>query len=215
MQTSQDPATTVRCRALDAEEARLAELTESAPASVAAMFRDRVARTPDLEAFRAPDGRGGWVSRTWKQTGAIVEELAAGLIALGVQPQERVAIAAGTRVEWVHADLAVMCAGSATTTVYPTSPPSDVEHILRDSASCVVIAEDAGQLAKVAEHLGTLPDLRQAVLSTPRTRGYRPRPACRRGHCRTCSSSAGTTWPGIPRRWRSGRPPSARRISPR
>ena len=46
--------------------------------------------------------------------------LAAGLLALGIEPEQRVGIASGTRYEWILADLAVMCAGGATTTVYPS-----------------------------------------------------------------------------------------------
>ena len=164
MQASGQSLADPRCRALDAEEARLAQLMTTAPASVAAMFRNRVARTPDLEAFRSPDGHGGWRSFSWRQTGEVVDELAAGLIALGIAPEDRVAIAAATRLEWVHADLAVMCAGAATTTVYPTSPAADVEHILSDSGSCLAILEDENQLQKVTEHLAALPELRQAVL---------------------------------------------------
>ena len=64
--------------------------------------------------------------RTWTQTREQADLWAAGLIALGVAPQDRVAIAATTRYEWVVADLAIMSAGAATTTVYPTSSVEDV-----------------------------------------------------------------------------------------
>jgi long-chain acyl-CoA synthetase len=57
-----------------------------------------------------------------------------------------------------------MCAGAATTTVYPTSPADDVRYILADSGSVVAIAEDAGQLEKITEHLAELPELRHVVL---------------------------------------------------
>src|SRR6185503_1257364 len=53
-------------------------------------------------------------------------------------------------LEWVLADLGVMCAGAATTTVYPTTEPEDAEYIVRDSGSKVLIAENAAQAAKVA-----------------------------------------------------------------
>ena len=63
---------------------------------------------------------------------------------LGVRTEDRVAILAGTRLEWVLADLGIMCAGAATTTVYPTTEPEDAEYIVRDSGSKVLIAENAG-----------------------------------------------------------------------
>ena len=72
-------------------------------------------------------------------------DLAAGLVDLGVEPQQRVAIASTTRIEWILADLAIMCAGGATTTVYPTTTAPDVAYILGDSESVVLFAEDAEQ----------------------------------------------------------------------
>ncbi len=84
--------------------------------SVARMFYDRVAATPRAEAFRFPTDTG-WASVTWAQTAETVKTMAAGLLALGIRPEERVAIASATRIEWLSADLAIMCAGAATTAV--------------------------------------------------------------------------------------------------
>ena len=77
---------------------------DTMPANVAVQFFDRVAASPDSEAFRFPRGEA-WESVTWKQAGDRVEALAAGLIALGVEPEQRVGIASGTRYEWILADL--------------------------------------------------------------------------------------------------------------
>jgi len=135
--------------------------TEQA-ASLARMFCDRVAATPDREAFRFPDG-DRWRSVTWRQTGETVRTLAAGLLALGIRPEERVAILSGTRIEWLEADLAVMCAGAATTTVYPTTSADDVAFILADSGSRIVFAEDDTQIAKLRSRRDHLPDLIRVV----------------------------------------------------
>lgn len=157
--------TATRCSATPEEERRLAARMEhGAPASFGAMFVERVRASGPAEAFRSRDASGAWVSQTWDQTGQQVAEVAAGLVALGVAPAERVAIASGTRLEWIVTDLAISCAGAATTTVYPTSTPEDVEHILRDSGSVVVIAEDAAQLDKVRAHWTSLPELTAVVL---------------------------------------------------
>ena len=113
--------------------------------SVAHLFTQRVAKTPHEEGFRfAKDG--AWKSMTWAQTDKDVRAIAAGLISLGIEGQERVAIASSTRLEWVLADLGTMLAGAATTTVYPTSQLKDVVHILTDSGSRIVFAEDAEQV---------------------------------------------------------------------
>ncbi len=90
-------------------------------------------------------------------------ELAAGLLSLGLEAEDRVAIASGTRIEWMLADLAIMCAGGATTTVYPTTQHEDVSFILGDSSSKIVFAEDELQVAKVLDHLEDLPALTKIV----------------------------------------------------
>ena len=130
--------------------------------SVARLFVDRVAATPDREAFRRPVGEG-WVSMTWRETGEQVKEWAAGLLALGIQPEQRVAIISSTRVDWILADCAVMCAGAATTTVYPTTPAPDVAYIVRDSGSKIAFAEDDEQVAKLREHRSELPELDKVI----------------------------------------------------
>ena len=58
------------------------------------------------------------------QTAETAETLAAGLLALGIQPERRVAVASATCLDWIHADLAIMCAGAATTVGYPLHPPT-------------------------------------------------------------------------------------------
>ena len=114
---------------------------ESRAASVPMMFRNRVAATPNTEAFRYPRD-GAWASVTWRELGDQVDLVAAGLIALGVDPEDRVALASGTRYEWVVADFGILAAGAATTTVYPTTNAEDVAYIVANSGSRVVIAED-------------------------------------------------------------------------
>ena len=141
-----------------------AEFVKNRPASVGRMFLDRVAATPTREAFRYPDGRDGWTSLTWQQTRDRVWDIAAGLLALGVEAEQRVAIASSTRIEWVLADLGIMSAGAATTTVYPSTTPDDVYYILSDSGSRVVFAEDQTQVDKVLEHRADLPDLMAIVV---------------------------------------------------
>jgi long-chain acyl-CoA synthetase len=138
-------------------------LVAQRPPSVGRMFADRVASTPTREAFRYPQG-SGWAAITWQETKDRADAIAAGLIALGIEPEQRVAIASATRIEWVLADLAIMCAGAATTTIYPSTLEDDVHFILSDSESRVVFAENEAQLAKIAATRGTLPDVQKVVL---------------------------------------------------
>ena len=122
------------------------------------MLLDQVRASASKEAFRYLEDER-WVSLTWQQTKDKTFQLAAGLRSLGVGLEDRVAIASGTRMEWILADLAIMSAGGATTTVYPTTQHEDVAFILGDSESKVVFAEDEEQVAKVIDHLPALPHL--------------------------------------------------------
>jgi len=135
---------------------------ENRPATVGRQFMDRVKESGDREAYRFPVGEH-WESVTWKETGDRVTRLAAGLVALGIEPQQRVGIASGTRYEWILADLAIMCAGAATTTVYPSTMTEDVAYILADSESRIVFAEDDTQIAKLKESRGQLADVTKVV----------------------------------------------------
>ncbi len=137
--------------------------TTATAANVASMFLDRVQRSADKDAFRYLVA-GDWVSATWRQTADRVEALAAGLLALGIETEQRVGIASSTRYEWILADLAIMCAGAATTTVYPSTNAGDTAYILADSQCRIVFAEDTGQLAKLTERRAELPNLTKVVL---------------------------------------------------
>ncbi|MFB9730695.1 AMP-dependent synthetase/ligase [Ornithinimicrobium kibberense] len=138
-------------------------IIENRAPSVGHMFRERVQALPQGEAFRHPVG-DGWESLTWSQTRDRAYALAAGLVELGVQPEERVALMSSTRIEWVLSDLAVMCAGAATTTIYPTTITEDVAYIVADSGSRVVIAEDDEQVAKLRERAGELGEVLKVVV---------------------------------------------------
>ncbi|MER6785698.1 AMP-dependent synthetase/ligase [Streptomyces sp. NPDC000658] len=148
-------------------------LIENRPPSVAGLFLERVAATPDAEAYRYPvpaasgEGPDDWKSLTWAQSAERVYAIAAGLIELGVQAEQRVALAASTRIEWILADLGIMCAGAATTTVYPQTNAEESAFILSDSESRVLIAENAAQLAKAVEKRAELPALTHVVVIDP------------------------------------------------
>ncbi|WP_261796804.1 AMP-dependent synthetase/ligase [Corynebacterium provencense] len=134
--------------------------------SVGHMLRRRVSLTPDRRAFSFPTDGDGWDHVTWEQLGVRAAEVAAGLVSLGVNPGDRVAVAATTRFEWVLANYGIMDAAATTVTVYPTTIADDVRFILGDSGTRVVFVEDAEQLAKITGLLGELPALTHVVMLT-------------------------------------------------
>ncbi|MFG2430526.1 AMP-dependent synthetase/ligase [Streptomyces sp. NPDC048590] len=134
------------------------------PPTVAHLFLDRVRATPDTPAYRFPTAdEAEWGELSWAGTAERVTALAAGLLSLGVDPSERVAIASSTRIEWILADLAVMCAGMTTTTVYPSTEADETAFILADSSSRILFAEDATQVRKVLAEQDRLPDLTTVI----------------------------------------------------
>ncbi|MDN3022975.1 AMP-dependent synthetase/ligase [Streptomyces sp. S.PB5] len=145
-------------------------LIENRPPSVATLFLERVSATPDAEAYRYPvpaasgEGPDEWKSLSWGQTAERVYAIAAGLIELGVEPEQRVALSSSTRIEWILADLGILCAGAATTTVYPQTNADESAFIVSDSDSRVLFAENAEQLAKAQEKRAELPDLHHVVV---------------------------------------------------
>ena len=131
--------------------------------SIAQLFAKRVHDTPDREAFRFPVGED-WRSMTWRQSGERVKAIAAGLLALGLEREDRVGLISNTRLEWLLIDLGILSAGGATTTVYPSSTAEECAYILHDSGTTYVFAEDSKQVDKLREHKAEMPALARIVL---------------------------------------------------
>lgn len=127
------------------------EILAGKPETVGGMFAWRVEQTPEKEAFRYLDASQNWVSLSYRETQRRVERLGAGLLSLGLGYEQRVAIAASTRIEWVLIDLAINVVGGATTTIYPNTQAEDFQHILRDSGAVILIAENAEQAEKLVD----------------------------------------------------------------
>ena len=127
------------------------------------LFLDRVGRTPDALAFSYPEG-SSWRKLTWAETEARVRAVSCGLRALGLQPEAVVAILSGTRIEWVLADFGVLCAGGATSTIYPSSTADECAFILADSAAAFCFAENEEQVGKLLARRADLPALQKIVV---------------------------------------------------
>ncbi|MDI1464823.1 long-chain fatty acid--CoA ligase [Catellatospora sp. KI3] len=130
--------------------------------SIPDMFLQRVAASPDKRAFGAPGADGQPVWFTWTQIADRAKAIAAGLTTLGVGQEDRVAILSSTRLDWIVADLGIMCSSAATTTVYPTTEPEDACFIVADSGSKVLFAENPAQAAKMSR--AAAPTLTHIVL---------------------------------------------------
>src|SRR5881398_4206628 len=131
--------------------------------TLARMFWDRVERSGARPAQQFKRG-ADWKTITWREVGDIARELALGLIALGREKGEMVALLSASRAEWVQADFAIFSAGCVTVPVYPTYPPDLIAYVVNDSEAKTLIVEDATQLAKALEVRDKMPGLEQIVV---------------------------------------------------
>jgi long-chain acyl-CoA synthetase len=110
---------------------------------------------------------GTWEDVSYARLGEIVQELALGLVDLGIEPGERVCILANTRPEWSYADLAATAAGAVVVPIYQTNSAEECHWVIADSGACAIVCEDASQLAKIAAVREQLPELRTVIVIDP------------------------------------------------
>src|ERR1700680_1077548 len=85
---------------------------------------------------------GAWYDVTSAELAGTVQEIALGLIDLGIQPGERLCMLANTRPEWSYADLAATSAGAVVVPIYQTNSPEECLWVISDSDACAIICED-------------------------------------------------------------------------
>jgi long-chain acyl-CoA synthetase len=102
---------------------------------------------------------GTWTPVTWREFAGQVRGIAAGLIAAGIQPGDRVALMSHTRFEWTLLDYAILTAGGIIVPIYPTSSFEQVQWILGDSGAVAVVVETGDHAEKVASARAGLPAL--------------------------------------------------------
>src|SRR4051794_13902770 len=113
---------------------------------------------------------GTWRDVSFAELGDIVSEIARGLIDLGLQPGDRVALLCTTRPEWTYADFAITSAGGVVVPIYPTNSPSECAWVTGNSESRFIVCENAEQVAKIDQVRGDLPKL-EAVIAIEAAEG--------------------------------------------
>jgi long-chain acyl-CoA synthetase len=121
---------------------------------------------PERPALRHKVG-DEWVDVTYAELADTVRRVAGGLIDLGIQPGDKVAILSSTRPEWTDACFGILAAGATCVSIYQTNSPQECHYVLHHSESRAVFVEDAEQLAKIREIEGELPNLELVVVMEP------------------------------------------------
>ena len=104
-----------------------------------------------------------WIDVTCKEVAAQIRSAALGLIALGVQAGDRVALLSATRYEWPIIDFAILSVGALTVPIYETSSAEQVRFVLADSGAVVAFAETDDHAKRIEQLEGELPDLRKVL----------------------------------------------------
>ncbi len=110
---------------------------------------------------------GQWVATPWQTYADHVMAAAKSLIALGIDTGDTVNILGFNRPEWVIFDIAAMAVGGVPAGIYTTNSPAECQYIINHSEAPVVLLEDEGQWAKIAQVRNELPKLRHVVMMKP------------------------------------------------
>jgi long-chain acyl-CoA synthetase len=114
--------------------------------------------------FKGPSG--DWTSKTFTEVGEIVRRLSLGLIDLGIQKGDKVAILANTRAEWTYFDFAALTAGATVVPIYQTNSPEECRYVLENSDAKAVVVEDEDQLDKIRKIRDSVPKLEHVIRMT-------------------------------------------------
>ncbi len=141
-------------------------MSQTEPTSFPALFFLQVERQKDRIALRHKE-YGIWNRITWREYGEKVQEVAAGLLSLGLEAGDRVAILGDNRPEWLFCHLGTMSIGCITCGVYATSAPEQVAYVVGHSESKVLFVENEEQVDKVLQILPEL-SLKRVVVWDPK-----------------------------------------------
>jgi long-chain acyl-CoA synthetase len=160
------------------------------------ILRDSAERFSDQPAQRFFNG-STWVDRSYRELWEDVQATCRGLLALGVEPGDRVGIMSATRPEWVLADYAILCADAVTVPIYPSSAPEQVRHICEDAGIGWVITENSTLAQKLPDSVRCIvmtgDDAKHRALATLKIAGTPVAPVHGREDLATLVYTSGTT----------------------
>jgi long-chain acyl-CoA synthetase len=148
--------------AIETTAAREESAPTGPPRTIARLWQDALARASDRPAYLVEEA-DGWCEISRDDAARAVDELANGLLALGIRKGDPFAILGSTRLEWALFDFALSLIGAVGVAVYANGSASDCEYVVRHSDAVGILCEDEEQRAKIAgvelEHVLTFADL--------------------------------------------------------
>jgi long-chain acyl-CoA synthetase len=139
-------------------------------ATLADLFPSAARKHGPKRAVLYKNESGQWVSKTYSEVGELVRKLSLGLIDLGIEKGDKVAILSNTRPEWTYFDFAALSAGATVVPIYQTNSPEECQYVLENSDAVAVIVEDDEQLEKIRQVRDRCPKLAHVIRMTGTSR---------------------------------------------
>jgi len=111
---------------------------------------------------------GIWNEYTWKEFYENVRQFSLGLISLGLEPEDKVAVIGDNAPEWLYAELATQAAGGISLGAYQDSVTSEIKYVIDHSDAKFVVAEDQEQIDKILEVKDELPKVKKLIYWDPK-----------------------------------------------
>jgi long-chain acyl-CoA synthetase len=138
-------------------------MMEGSEKTINDVFRNRVTKYGDRVAIEKKF-RGKWNSASWNEYYERARATGLGLYSLGIRNGQMVALLSENRLEWLYSDMGALGIGGVVIPVYPTLVPEEIEYILQNSGSKVIIPENKNQMKKVLEIAHKCPDLEKIIV---------------------------------------------------
>ena len=131
--------------------------------SIPQVFFDRAAQRGGKTAHMVKRD-GAWREISWQELRDAVRCVARGLLTLGMQAGDRVAILSDSRAEWVQCDLGIMAAAGITVPIYASSTPDQAAYILQNSGATAMFVDTSAQLDKILSVRDQVPTLKHIIM---------------------------------------------------
>lgn len=130
------------------------------------MWKNRVAKFGEKSCMRFKKD-GEWASLSFNDVDRGVNDLACGLLSMGVQRGDRISLLSENRPEWAIMDLACQSLGVILATIYATNTPEQCAYIINNSESKLVVVSNNNQLNKLFDKTVDLPAVEQIIIFDP------------------------------------------------
>lgn len=131
--------------------------------SIVSVFHTQVVKHGEREMLMEKVA-GTYQAKSWNQVAREVRELSLGLVALGVEPKDRVALMMTTQGNWAVSDLAILSAAAVNVPIYPTNKGQQIAHIVNDAGVEVLIAGSLSIVTEVKSAWADMPKLKVVIV---------------------------------------------------